>query len=45
MERKWTIEEVIEELRNWDSMFYSNSETKWLMNKAAELLEQFSSQE
>lgn len=37
--RKWSIEEIIEELRNWESMFWSESETKWLMNKAADYLE------
>ena len=39
-EREWNVEEVIEELRNWKLMFNSESETKWLMNKAADYLEQ-----
>lgn len=39
MEREWSVEEVIESLRQWDSMFSSESETKWLMNKAADYLE------
>jgi len=38
-EREWSIEEVIEDLRNWEDMFYSESETKLLMNKAADYLE------
>ena len=38
MEREWSIEEVIEALRQWEDMFYSESETKLLMGKAAELL-------
>lgn len=36
--KQWSIEEIIEELRNWEPMFYSESETKWLMNKAADYL-------
>jgi len=39
MEREWSIEEVIEALRQWEDMFYSESETKNLMNKAADYLE------
>ena len=37
-EREWSIEEIIEALRQWDSAFYSDSETKWLMSKAADAL-------
>lgn len=37
-EREWSIEEIIEALRQWDSAFYSESETKWLMSKAADAL-------
>lgn len=37
-EREWSIEEIIESLRQWDSDFYSDSETKWLMGKAADAL-------
>ena len=33
------IEEIIEDLRNWEPMFWSDSETKLLMNKAADYLE------
>lgn len=44
MEREWSIEEVIEDLRNWEQMFYSESETKWLMEKAADYLERLNSQ-
>lgn len=36
---KWTTGEIIEALRNWDNLFYSESETKWLMNKAADIIE------
>lgn len=35
----WTPEAVIEELRNWEDKFYSESETKLLMEKAAGLIE------
>ena len=38
-EREWSHEEVVEALRQWKSEFYSESETKWLMNKAADLIE------
>ena len=38
-EKQWSIEEIIEDLRNWEPMFCSESETKWLMNKAADYLE------
>lgn len=38
IEREWSIEEIIEALRQWDSAFYSDSETKWLMSKAADAL-------
>lgn len=44
MEREWSIEEVIEALRQWEDMFYSESETKNLMNKAADYLEKLSSE-
>lgn len=37
-EREWSVEEIIESLRQWDSDFYSDSETKWLMSKAADAL-------
>lgn len=37
-EREWSVEEIIESLRQWDSAFYSDSETKWLMSKAADAL-------
>lgn len=40
MKREWSIGEVIEELLQWDSKFNSESETKWLMNKAVELLKE-----
>ena len=36
----WTPEAIIEELRNWEDKFYSESETKLLMEKAAQLIEQ-----
>lgn len=39
MEREWSIQEIVETLRQWDEMFYSESETKWVMNKAADMLE------
>ena len=39
MEREWSIEEVIEALRQWEEMFYSESETQWLMKQAADYLE------
>ena len=37
-EREWSTEEIVESLRQWDSDFYSDSETKWLMSKAADAL-------
>lgn len=40
VEKEYSIEEIIEDLRNWESMFFSESETKWLMNKAADYLEE-----
>ena len=40
MEREWSVEEVIEALQTWEEPFYSESETKWLMGKAAELLKE-----
>lgn len=33
------IQEIVETLRQWDEMFYSESETKWVMNKAPDMLE------
>lgn len=42
MEREWSIEEVIEALRQWEDQFYSESETQWLMNQAADYLEKLS---
>lgn len=39
MEREWSIDEIIESLRTWEDRMYSESETKWLMNKAADLIE------
>jgi hypothetical protein len=41
MEREWSVEEVIEALQTWEEPFYSESETKWLMEKAAELLKEY----
>ena len=38
-EREWSVEEIIESLHQWDSAFYSDTETKWLMSKAADALE------
>ena len=38
-EKEWTVEEIIESLRTWQDDFYSESETKWLMDKAADLIE------
>lgn len=38
-EREWSIAEVIEALRQWEDQFYSETETKWLMDKAADYLE------
>ena len=38
-ERWWAADAVIEELRIWDPKFYSDSETKWLMAQAADMLE------
>jgi UDP:flavonoid glycosyltransferase YjiC (YdhE family) len=38
---KWSIEEIIESLRQWEDRLYSESETQFLMNKAADYLEQF----
>lgn len=37
---KWGIEEIIESLRQWEDRLYSESETQFLMNKAADYLEQ-----
>lgn len=31
--------ELIETLRNWEDMFFSESETKLVMNQAADLIE------
>ena len=39
MEREWSVDEIIESLRTWEDRMYSESETKWLMNKAADLIE------
>lgn len=39
MEREWPVDEIIESLRTWEDRMYSESETKWLMNKAADLIE------
>lgn len=36
--RNWTVAEVVEELRNWEDQFNSESETQWLMNKAADII-------
>lgn len=38
-EREWSDAEIIESLRQWEGMFYSESETKWLMSQAADRLE------
>lgn len=38
-EREWSNAEIIESLRQWEDMFYSESETKWLMSQAADRLE------
>lgn len=38
-DKTWTIDEVIELLIMWEPEWYSESETKWLMNKAAKLLQ------
>ena len=38
-EKEWSDEEIIESLRTWQDDFYSESETKWLMDKAADLIE------
>ena len=40
MERKWSTAEVIEALQQWDSRFYSESETQWLTNKAAKIIKE-----
>ena len=37
-ERDWSIPEVLESLRTWEADMYSESETKWLMNKAADII-------
>ena len=37
-EREWSVEEIIESSRQWDSAFYSDAETKWLLSKAADAL-------
>ena len=34
-----TEKEIIEELRIWEDAFYSESETKCIMNKAADMIE------
>lgn len=39
MRREWSVDEIIESLRTWEDRMYSESETKWLMNKAADLIE------
>lgn len=39
MGRHETPEELIETLRTWEDMFYSESETKLIMNQAANLIE------
>ncbi len=36
--REWSVEEIIESLRQWDSAFYSDAKTKWLLSKAADAL-------
>ena len=36
-----SVEAVIEDLRLWDPMFYSDSETKLIMNLAADYLDQY----
>lgn len=38
-ERGWAADAIIEEMRLWDPKFYSDSETKWLMANAADMLE------
>ena len=38
-EKRWSVEEIVEALRNWDDILYSESETKWLMNQAADVIE------
>ena len=38
-ERHWSVQELVEALRNWEDILYSESETKWLMNKAADIIE------
>lgn len=34
-----SVDELIEMLRNWESAFYSDSETEWLMHKAADTIQ------
>ena len=36
-----SVEAVIEDLRLWDPMFYSDSETKLIMKLAADYLDQY----
>lgn len=38
-EREWSVEEVMESLRTWENNMYSESETKWLMNKSADIIQ------
>ena len=36
---KMSPEELVEALRNWEDMFYSESETQLIMREAADLIE------
>jgi hypothetical protein len=38
-DNKMSPEELVETLRNWEDMFYSESETQLIMKEAADLIE------
>ena len=38
-DREWSVDEIIESLKTWEEQMYSESETKWLMNKAADIIQ------
>ena len=38
-DNKRSPEELVETLRNWEDMFYSESETQLIMKEAADLIE------
>jgi hypothetical protein len=38
-DNKMSPEELVETLRNWEDMFYSESETQLIMREAADLIE------